>query len=234
MHDCRTMESKLVDLVFGELDAEETSRLLAEVEACDGCLDEYCSMTGALLVFDKAVEASTPDESYWPRHQAMLHQRLEQITPRPSRPGRDPLWKRIFAARLPVPVPIAAALVIALLVSSALALRQSAKEATKETTTAAAQPPVERQSPPEVIEVPVYREKVVTRVVYVEKKARGKAEAGRKAPTTQRNDDATLTARRAEAESVQGGFFTHANLTDFQPADDMKIRVIKRSNPDED
>ncbi|HKQ52525.1 MAG TPA: hypothetical protein VJT74_09160 [Pyrinomonadaceae bacterium] len=33
-----------------------------------------------------------------------------------------------------------------------------------------------------------------------------------------------------EKESVQGGLFTRANLTDFQPANDLKIRVIKRSN----
>lgn len=227
MHDCRTMESSLIDLVFGELEADEKLRLLAEVEACADCLNEYRSMTGTLLIFDKAVEASTPDESFWPEHQAMLRQRLEQIAPPIIAPERVPLWKRIFTAKLPVPVPIAAALLLALLVSSALALRPSTKEAAM-----AAQPPVVKQAPPEIIEVPVVQEKVVTRIVYVEKKEREKKEGGRKAPSVQRNDS-TLTARRAEEESVQGGFFTHANLTDFQPADEMRIRVIKRNNPDE-
>lgn len=227
MHDCRTMESRLIDLVFGELEAEERLHLLAEVEACEGCLSEYRSMNGTLLVFDEAVEASTPDESYWPRHQAMRRERLEQIAPRVVAPEREPFWKRIFAARLPVPVPVAVAITLALLVSSVLALRPSTKE-----TTTVVQPPVVRQAPPEIIEVPVVQEKVVTRIVYVEKKEREKTEAQRSSPNVQRNDS-TLTARRAETESVQGGLFTHANLTDFQPADEMKIRVIKRNNPDE-
>jgi hypothetical protein len=216
------MESRLVDLVFDELEAEEKLHLLAEVEACAGCLSEYRSMTGTLLVFDKAVEASTPDKSYWPLHQAMLRQSLEQIAPGIITPQREPLWKRIFAARLPVPVPVAAAIVLALMVSSVLALRPSAKAER-----VAMQPPVAKQAPPEIIEVPVVREKIVTRIVYVEKK-----EAQQPTPTVQRNEP-TLTARRAKEASAQGGFFTHANLTDFQPADEMRIRVIKRSNSDE-
>lgn len=227
MHDCRTMESRLVDLVFGEIEADEKLHLLTEVEACDDCLDEYRSMTGTLLVFDEVVEASTPDESYWPQHQAMRRERLEQIASRVVAQNREPFWKRIFTAKLPVPVPLAVALTLALLVSSVLALRPSTKE-----TTTVVQPPVVRQAPPEIIEVPVVQEKVVTRIVYVEKREREKTETQRQSPTIQRNDG-TLAARRAEAESVQGGFFTHANLTDFQPADEMRIRVIKRSNPDE-
>lgn len=229
MHDCRTINSKLIDLVFGELEAQEKQRLLSEVETCDDCLNEYRSMNGTLLIFDKAVAASTPDENYWPQHQAMRRERLEQITPRTVELKREPLWKRIFAAKLPVPVPIAAALLLALLASTVLALRPSTKEAAMAT---AVQPAVVTQAPPQVIEVPVIQEKVVTRVVYVEKKEREKTEATRKSPIIQR-DASTLTARRADEESVKGGFFTHANLTDFQPTDEMRIRVIKRSNPDE-
>jgi anti-sigma factor RsiW len=227
MHDCRTINSKLVDLVFGELETDDKLRLLAEVETCDDCLNEYRSMNGTLLIFDKAVEASTPEESYWPRHQARRRERLEQTTPRVVALGREPLWKRIFVAKLPVPVPVAAALLLALVASTVLALRPSTKEAAT-----VVQPPIVQQAPPQVIEVPVIQEKVVTRIVYVEKKEREKTDARRKSPIVQR-DASTLTARRAEEESVQGGFFTHANLTDFQPADEMRIRVIKRSNPDE-
>jgi hypothetical protein len=231
MHDCRTMESRLVDLVFGELGAEDKLRLLAEVEACADCLDEYRSMTGTLLVFDQAIEASLPDESYWPEHQSLRDKHLEEITPRALiQPTRAPLWKRFFVARLPVPVPVAVALLLALLGSSVLALRPSQKE----TITTVRQPPVVTPAPPppQIIEVPVIREKVVTRIVYVEKKEREKNETGRKT-TTARVSEPTLTARQTEAASVQGGFFTRANLTDFQPTDEMKIRVIKRSNSDE-
>jgi hypothetical protein len=229
MHDCRTTESRLVDLVFDELEASESLRLLAEVEACSSCLSEYRSMTDALLVFDRSIEESLPGETYWAEHQARRRESLAEIAPRAAvpGPGRYPLWKRIFAASLPVPVPIAAALVLALLISSVLALRPARKEIITQQ-----QPPVVQHAPPQIIEVPVVQEKVVTRIVYVEKKEREKNGVERKAAPAGRTET-TLTARQSDKESVQGGFFTHANLTDFQPADEMRIRVIKRSNPDE-
>jgi len=227
MHNCRTLERRLVDLVFEELNADEKQRLLAEVETCADCLSEYRSITRSLLIFDEAVEASLPDKSYWPEHQAMLRQRLEEVAPRASAQSREPFWKRVFTARLPVPVPVAAAIVLALLVSSMLAVRSSTKEAAT-----TIQSPTVVQAPPEIIEVPVFREKIVTRTVYVEKKGREK-NATRPRTLTAQPAETTLTARHAEEKSGQGGFFTRANLTDFQPADEMRIRVIKRSNSDE-
>lgn len=227
MHDCRTLESRLVDLVFDEIEADETLRLLAEVKTCANCLSEYRSMTGTLLIFDQAIEASLPEESYWPEHQAMLRQRLEQVAPGAIATKKESFWRRVFTARLPVPVPVAACIALALLASSVLALRPSTKEATTATP-----PPIVRQAPPNIIEVPVFREKVITRTVYVEKKGREKKEARRQAPTGQRGE-AALTARYAENESAEGVFFTRANLTDFRPPDEMKIRIIKRSNTDE-
>jgi hypothetical protein len=226
MHDCHTMESKLVDLVFDELGADESSRLLAEIKTCAGCLSEYRSMTETLIVFDEVVEASLPEESFWPEHRAALSRHLEGISPR-ALLGRASVWKRLLTARLPVPVPVAAIILLALLLSSVLALRTSTSESKT-----ASQPTVVIATPPEVIEVPVVQEKIVTRIVYIEKGARAKNDSGRQFPITERAATA-LAARHGEAESVQGGFFTRANLTDFQPPDELKIRIVKRSNSDE-
>jgi hypothetical protein len=225
MHDCRTMQNRLVDLIFDELQADEKLRLLAEVETCAGCLGEYRSMTGTLLVFDQAAEVSLPDESYWPEHRAARRERLEEVLPaRAYAPQRDSLWKRIFAARLPVPVPVAAVITLALLASSVLALRSS-----KAVVAAPTQPQIATNAaptaPPTVIEVPVVRERVVTRTVYVVKKEREKNEASQAQPS-----ETALTATNAGRESGQGGLFTRANLTDFQPPDELKIRIVKRSN----
>jgi hypothetical protein len=231
MHDCRNVNSRLIDLVFDELQADEKLRLVAEVETCAVCLSEYRSMTGTLLVFDKAAEASLPDESYWPEHRAMLSRRLAPATLEGSARRREPLWKRIFTARLPVPAPVAAIITLALLFSSALALRPS----TKNVTTPAPMPaPMSAltAAPPTLIEVPVVREKVVTRTVYVWKKQRDRNEARRESPQAQR-DDMALTARHAESESGEGGIFTRANLTGFRPPDELRIRIVKRSNSDE-
>lgn len=229
MHDCRTINSKLVDLVFDELQAEEKLRLLAEVETCAICLSEYRSITGTLLVFDRAAEATLPDESYWPEHRKMLGKCFAPAVI--NAPRSDPFWKRIFTARLPVPVPLAVAIALALLVSSALALRRPSKTDVP----VLVQPSLTLASPPPtVIEVPVYREKVVTRTVYVEKREREKTEARRPASPTFERAEPTLTALQAENESGgEGGIFTRANLAGFQPPDELKIRIVKRSNSDE-
>lgn len=227
MHDCRATESRLVDLVFDELGAEEKLSLLKEIEACADCLGDYRSMTGTLTAFDHVAEASLPEESYWPAHHAALRRRLEE-TETLAAPKRDSVWRRLFALRLPVPVPVAAVAVLALLITSVLALRSSSKEAAPAPQSQAAT--VAPQ--PKVIEVPVYRDRVVTRTVYVEKRAAERVDARRKSPTLPQSD-ATLTASNNETASAQGGFFTRANLTDFQPSNEMKIRIVKRNNSDE-
>jgi hypothetical protein len=234
MHDCRRINSKLVDLIFDEIEANEKLRLMAELEGCNACKSEYRSMTGALLVFDEAVEVTAPDESYWPAHRAARHRRLEPIiTGEAAAPRRAALWKRIITMRLPVPVPIAAAIALALIISSALALRPQDRVAAPAATQPMSVPEATAATTsPKVIEVPVFRERVITRTVYVEKRGRERKEAQPLAPTNRREGE-SLTASNAEAESVQGGFFTRANLTDFQPAGEMTIRVIKRSNSDE-
>ena len=224
MHDCRTIHSRLVDLVFDELQADEKRCLLAEVETCTSCLGEYRSVTSTLLVFDRAAEAAVPDESYWPEHREMLELRLVTAAPIIKAQRRDPLWRRILTARLPVPVPLAAVITLALLGSILLALRPSTTEAQ-----ATPQPTVAATAPPKVIEVPVFRERLVTRTVYVEKRQREKTEA-RSASPTPRREETTLTALHTDNESGEGGIFTRANLTGFQPPDELKIRIVKRSN----
>jgi hypothetical protein len=43
-------------------------------------------------------------------------------------------------------------------------------------------------------------------------------------------DGTALTANNAGKVSGEGGLFTRANLTDFQPPDELRIRIVKRNN----
>lgn len=228
MHDCRNLENRLIDLVFDELEADEKQHLLTELQSCDGCLSEYRSVTETLLIFDKGVEVSLPDESYWPQHHAALSQRLETLAIPAAALKPAPFWKRILTARLPLPVPVAAVIAIALLVSSVLALRRS----TADVIQAAPQTLSADAAQPRLIEVPVIREKVVTRTVYVEKRMRESNNARRQAPPVD-SDGSSLTARNSDRENRQANLFTRVNLTDFQPPDEMRIRIIKRRSLDE-
>jgi hypothetical protein len=95
-----------------------------------------------------------------------------------------------------------------------------------------------------VVEVPVVEERVVTRTVYVEKKERA---AGRDVSTRNdgrealaaRNDkdgrDAAPLQKQEEAEGAgsHAGYFTRVDMNDFQPADEMKIRIVSRGTVNE-
>jgi hypothetical protein len=184
-------------------------------------------MKETLHVFDQSVAASTPDESYWPRHHAALRQRLETYA-LPAKTKRDSIWKLLLTARLPLPVPVAAVIAIMLLTSTVIALRQAKVEVIQ----AEPQTLSATKTIPEIIEVPVIREKVVMRTVYVEKRENKNVRALPQATVAPR-DEYSLTARNSLRESVQGNLFTHVNATDFQPPDEIKIRIIKRGNTDE-
>jgi len=224
MHDCRDIDSKLLDLIFDEMSEDERSRLLVEIERCAECLGQYSSMRGTMRVFDRAFVASLPAESFWPQHHEKLRQHLAsnslQVAAR-----RESFWKRFFALKLHVPVPVAAAVVIALLTLSALALRFST---TTPAPTIAAQPSSAVVPSPQVVEIPVVQEKVITRTVYVEKTKRELRNDPDQSSKPERN--ATSIRKR---ENDQNGFMTSASLTDYQPLEDMRIRIISRSKSDE-
>ena len=130
-----------------------------------------------------------------------------------------PRWRRLLAARVSVPVPVAAAAVAALVFSAVAlaALARGGPRPAAEAVTAAAGV--------KVVEVPVPQERVVTRVVYVERPAR--ASGARTAP-----------ARRAAPAKEDAGdptsYFTGLDMAEFRPADEMKIRVIKRGRPEDE
>ena len=150
---------------------------------------------------------------------------------------RAPLWRRALTAQVRVPLPVAACMGVALLASLyVLGARATARVAPAQ---AEATPAAVR-----IIEVPVVQERVVTHTVYVEKKERG---AGRfvsarpeaRASLAQRDErDATSaeTSQRtepAQSPEAHAGYYTRVDMNDFQPADEVKIRIVKRGGVDE-
>jgi hypothetical protein len=230
MHNCRRTESQFVDLLFDDIDIERKRRLLREIDACANCAGRYQSLSDTLFVFERTAESVQPDENYWPRYNAALRDRLlEPVAPVSEKTNaRAFFWHRLWAAKLRIPVPVAAVLLIAFVMSSALTLLRAQKVEPNATTPAP--PPASVR----IIEVPVVREKIITRTVYVEKKRTTPArESQIEMPAVAQTgdvNDSSLVHSKPEEET---GFFTRANLKGFQPADEMKIRVIKRNNTDE-
>jgi hypothetical protein len=167
---------------------------------------------------------------------------------------RAPLWRRALSAELRVPLPVAACAALALLSAFfvlAARTRTTAQSAAAQSTNA----DVRTNDAPavKIVELPVERERVVTRIVYVEKNA-PRAEAQQSSAQSKSMRQRETTRREAvtqpnsnrEAREVRTAFesgskstdeptsyFTRVDMADFQPADEMKIRIVKRGKADE-
>lgn len=235
MHDCRTTQEQLIDLVFQELDEPEGTRLLDEIETCADCQDQYRSMTVTLFAFDQATGNMTPGENFWPAY----HERLQAQLSSAARTGAmgTPSWRQLFNTSIRVPAPIAALAVLLLFISSLFAFMrpagppviEAAQPASSNGQTATEQTATERTR---IVEVPMVRERVVTRTVYLARdnspekyssRRRGDEGRAQDAPTAEKVQDASQTTRGPQS-SVES---THAALAGFKPANEVKLRIIK-------
>jgi len=217
MHDCRKTRGALVDLAFNEVSPERKLSLLVEIEDCAACSSQYQELREALFAVDEAAERAHPGEAYWQAYDAALLNRLRLAHAEQQRVERHSLWKQFFAARLRVPVPVAALIVLLLIVSTTLSMRT--RDSGKATLASHAPAP----AVVEVREIPVVHEKIVTRIVYVEKKGR-RGRALPEQPTVGRASKPELVARE-EGEATTP--LTRTGLAGFQPADDVKLTIIK-------
>jgi anti-sigma factor RsiW len=227
MHDCRQTQASLIDLLFDETDAATRARLLAEVGRCAACAAEYRSFGATLAACDEASAALAPAESYWPQYHAALARRLHDTQAARVPLLRAPFWKRLLTASVRVPAPLAAAIVLLLVVTSVFTLALVARAAPEPIVLAA---PDTRQlaAAPEIkfVEVPVVREKVVTKIIYVPRGGGdgGGDHAGRKAT---RENLAGVGRHNAPLAPVADAPIPLPNLSGFKPAGEVKLRIIK-------
>jgi hypothetical protein len=250
MHDCRTAQERLIDLVFKELDDEQSLRLLKEVEACPECQEQHRSMSLTLFAFDQATSSMLPPENFWSDYHEKLERRLDAATaaetgtPQPS--NATPLWKRFVNTSIRVPAPVAALALLLLAGSSLFALMRPASATLAQEIPSASAHADERTR---IVEVPVIQEKLVTRTIYVARNTRAKdemvkdergrrgavpqlaiEERGPDAPATQIVQGMPATNARDAGNTMQS---THAALAGFKPAGEVKLRIIKGTYRDE-
>ena len=221
MHDCQETKEQLLDLLFGETKRDERERALAEIERCSSCDAEYMSLASTLFVYDRATLGAQPGESFWRAHHERLREKLEaaQATASPvvETLRATPLWKRIFAAQFSMPAPLAAAALILLATTTLLALR-----APRSVTSVA---PLQTIVETRTVEVIVPQDRVVTKIVYVDRGVRATVLPTRQmARTTPLNPQMALVRPNAAAnppEALQG----------FKPAETVNLHIIKGSFP---
>jgi hypothetical protein len=153
--------------------------------------------------------------------------------------GRPPLWRRALTAQVRVPLPVAACAGLLLLGSLYVLGARATPRAGSSPSQAAAPPPAVR-----VVEVPVVQERVVTRTVYVEKKERGgprvvstrtdaREESARRDDKNEGDEKIQQSVPPAPSAEAQAGYFTRVNMNDFQPAGEVKFRIVSRGGTDE-
>jgi len=200
---------------------EETSSRegLSEVESCGQCRDLYASLNSTLNIMETGIELADPGPAYWQKFECQLADTLVEKT-REQRPNS--IFARILKSRITVPLPLAAGFVLAACAAIAgFALRQPAN------IYAVSRPQAAPKTIERIVEVPVEKERVVTRTVYVDRLVQAKAKRG---PDAGSLSNPELVATAPESE---GGTVTRADLAGFRPPDDFRMRVIKKREGDE-
>lgn len=244
MHNCRLTRNGLMDLVLDEMPSAEAKQLLAELNDCAACREEYATLRNTWRVSGQALRSALPTEKFWPgyhaRLQAKLNQHLQEDHGKVSsslQPVRQSLnsslWLRFWIAvrklattSVRVPVPVALALML-LFGISVLARRARGTGGPGVPVTAT---PSDQLTSVEtrMIQIPVIQERVVTRAVYVEKK--GKRSRGFSNQLDR--DELNAANRLARAGSDTSGK-TAMSLAGFKPTDQVKLTIIKGSYQDE-
>jgi hypothetical protein len=220
MHDCKRTVSVLIDLALAETQPEAQKQLLAELRDCEACREEFTTLRSTLRISDQALRSALPVESFWPGYHERLRQRLAaESTKQVVHPSGPVLvWnalRRLAASSVRLPVPAAAAFVLVLGLSIFFALHARGQAVNSPAAPATV---VEIKT----VEVPVVHEKVITRVVYIERtRHRGETAADPLA----RSQSPQTGAEAAGSKAL--------SLIGFKPTDQVKLKVIKGSYRDE-
>src|SRR5436190_10957632 len=173
MHNCRATRKRLIELALDKTPSNQSEALRDELERCRKCREEFASVRSMLRVADQVMEAALPSDSFWSGYHGRLRQSLERDSAfrAPSLASPPPrseagvlvmlrnLLPRLATASVSVPAPVAAIVIVLFGLSIAFAMHSRRRPITE---------PLSGTSPivTRTVEVPVIRERTVTRVVY--------------------------------------------------------------------
>jgi hypothetical protein len=234
MHNCKTSRSNFVELVCNEIPPAKSRQLLSELNDCVACREEYEAVRSMVHVSGQALQSGLPGETFWPAYRERLRYRLVNSKGQNTENGPDhssgqsspmPLSARVWEtlrrmASSSVRVPVPAALALMLMLGAVFMVLRSRAQANA---AGSSTPFVSVET--RTVQVPVIQEKIITRVVYVDKsRRRGAAQPDRTAVSVTANSVA-----RAFPNTRQ----TPLSLIDFKPTDQVKLTVIKGNYKDE-
>jgi anti-sigma factor RsiW len=255
MHNCKSTRNSLIELALDDVSPAESARLLAELKDCRECQEEFGTIKSTLRMSGQALHAALPAEGFWNGYHARLQTALgevnvsdaatrqtgclrSQLTRSQQQDSR--VWLALRSAlttSVRVPAPLAAALVLVFAASVFFAVYP--RGATQESLTPTRTESVSATT--KIVEVPVTKEKVVTRVVYVEtnrqphntvndlNQGRSDSEGGDSEGGAAQSP--LIDARNGLARVRPDSPGAAMSLAGFKPADEVKLTIIKGSDP---
>ena len=219
MHNCKRTRNALIDLAGGEITDEQARELMVELSNCAECQAEHASITKALRASSQALQSSAPPEEFWPGYHSRLKAMLQSVNqgwlPDVDQISIGSRVRDAFMAmtrssvRVPVPAAFAALMLVSVLSYSVLSRERSGvippdPQVVVETRT---------------IQVPVVQEKVITQVVYVEKKRRNR--------NVESPDYANPNAVNVAASGSVANSKKPFSLVGFKPTEQVNLTIIK-------
>jgi hypothetical protein len=214
MHNCTETKERFVEIVLDGRSAE-----MSELNACAECRAEFEALNMTLRTASRVSEIAAPAESYWSGYHARLRQKLA-TAPNPShaevqrrKEELGPLFETMrlcVRTSVRVPLPLAAAVITTCLALGVFAIRRAEQPV--------AQPPLLVRVP---VEVPVEKEKVVTRIIY--RAQRSSSKNPRRAINDSPGESTFAKSRKPDE--------IPASLNGFKPTDEIKLTVIKGGTP---
>jgi hypothetical protein len=231
MHNCKETREIFTELLLDGVDFRSDQAMSAELSRCTECRAEFEALSATLRMVNRISDVA-PGEDYWPAYHTKLRQRLETTTSRakaqrhkdelgplfePLRPrAGTSFFVRLLKTSVPVPLPLAAALVLAAALLIPFAIRAAHKDVQQPNPTTVVRVPVE---------VPVVQEKIVTKVVYRDR--RTIVRATKRTTDASRADSTFAKSQRPRTEAMP------TTLVGFKPSDEIKLTVIKGGVPNE-
>ena len=233
MHSCKVTRERLIELALDKTPSVQSEQLRNEIERCRTCRDEFASVRSVLRVADQAMESTLPSDGFWSGYHGRLRQSLErdESSRGPSLASRPPgtvagalvmlrnLLPRLATASVSVPAPVAAIVIVLFGLSIVFAMHSRRRPITEPLS--GASPIVTR-----TIEIPVIRERTVTRVVYRDRSRRPISDTARTEKIAR--DKSKVTDQRNVPLAN-----TPISLVGFKPTSDPKLTIIKGSYRDD-
>ncbi len=244
--NCQEVKLRLEAFHDGFADSDSSSRIGKHIAGCAVCNDDLRQLQELKTILRR---------SYVPAPSAALARGLIEAFHEEHKQSTEtiPWWKRAFGSSVAIPVPALAAAIIVFAIGIAAAniIGRNAAIVDGSNSSSAASTPVISliSAPPEIIEqtkiveVPVIRERIVTRVVYVERQGRttdlparnpalisSRKDLRRNSPSSNPKDTSFPAMNGSVAAN---GYLTRIDLTGFQPTNGMNARVVREVKNDE-